>query len=73
MSSLYHTHADYQEYIEGLGYLMAYRVDEPYFRYRPHFHIVMPSPEEMWRSVSRKTDMLIPIAKIGSQKKSAKF
>lgn len=42
MSSLYHTHADYQEYIKGLGYLMAYRVDEPYFRYRPHFHIVMP-------------------------------
>lgn len=42
MDNLYHTNTDYQGYIEGLGYLVAYRVDEPFFSYRPHFHIVMP-------------------------------
>lgn len=42
MNDLYHIATDYRGYIEGLGYIMAYRIDEPFFRYRPHFHIVMP-------------------------------
>lgn len=42
MNDLYHTRTDMETYIDGLGYLLAYNIDEPFFYYRPHFHIIMP-------------------------------
>lgn len=42
MEGYFHASYEAMDYIDGLGYLLSYHVEEPGFDYRPHFHIFNP-------------------------------